>query len=878
MRLSARAALLSIGMSTLAVSAVAAQDEGQSPRDHDTTAPRAAVSATTAAIRVDGQLDEAAWAAATPITSFTQLNPSEGAAASEPTDIRFLYDDDALYIGARLDDSQPVTARLGRRDMNMSASDWLTVIIDSYHDHRTAYGFELNPAGVRRDQTRGDTGEDDSWDPVWEASTTVTADGWVAEIRIPFSQLRFSGADVQTWGLQVERQIARVQEFAVWSFTPRDQPGGIPRFGHLTGLTNIPTGKRLEVLPYTVSRAEYIDRGSNTFRDDQEYGIDAGVDLKYRVTSNLTLDATFNPDFGQVEVDPAVVNLTAFETFFPEKRPFFVEGAEIFRFGDDGSNNVFYSRRIGRRPTVAPQYTDRDVPDATRILGAAKLSGRTGSGWSIGVFDAVTNRETARFRDGDGAAGEAVAEPLANYFVSRVRRDMRGGLTSAGGFFGAVNRDLETDLLAQTLRSAAYTGGLDLFHQWDERTWTVRSFLAGSHVRGEPATIAAAQRAPYHYFQRPDATHLDYDPDATTMSGLAGSIAANKRIGRHWNLGGGLNTITPGYEVSDLGFQRRADRLDAQLNVSYSETRPGDLLRNYSMYWNGLVEHNYAGENISNRIFAGGNTQFLNYWTAGVNLNVSFGGTLDDRLTRGGPAASRPGYVNLFGFAASDPRKALVTEFGGQVQRDDAGGHAEYVFAFLQAKPAPNWELSVGPSVGTTTSAAQYLLALPDETATATHGARYVFAELDQTVVAMEGRLNYTFTPGLSLQVFAQPFIATGAYGPAMEFARPNTFDFLVYGEETGEIADGRIYPDGFYAGAPSFAVPQPDFNVHSLRGNAVLRWEWRPGSTLYVAWQQTRDGFEPIGDFDLGRDVDAIFSARADNVFLVKINYWLNP
>lgn len=683
---------------------------------------------------------------------------------------------------------------------------------------------------------------------------------------------------MQTWGLQVERQIARVQEFSVWSFTPRDQPGGIPRFGHLTGLTNIPTGKRLEVLPYTVSRAEYVDRGSNTFRDDREYGLDAGVDLKYRVTSNLTLDATFNPDFGQVEVDPAVVNLTAFETFFPEKRPFFVEGAEIFRFGDDGSNNVFYSRRIGRRPTVAPRYSDRDVPDATRILGAAKLSGRAPSGWSVGIFDAVTNRETARFRDSDGIVGEEVAEPLANYFVARARRDMRGGLTTAGGFFGAVNRDLETDVLAQTLRSAAYTGGVDLFHQWDERTWTLRSFLAASHVRGEPATIAAAQRAPYHYFQRPDATHLEFDPDATTLSGLAGSVAVSKRVGRHWNGGAGINTVTPGYEVSDLGFQRRADRIDAQVNLNYAETRPGNLFRMYQMFGTGLVEHNYAGENISNRIFAGGFLQFLNYWTANVNLGISFTGTLDDRLTRGGPAASRPGHVQLNSFVASDRRKPLVVEAGGFSMRDDAGGHSESVFAGLQIKPAPNWELSVRPSISTSRTAAQYLFTFPDASANSTFGARYVFAELDQTVVALEGRLNYTFTPGLSLQVFAQPFIAAGGYGAPMEFARPNGFEFLVYGEDTGAVVDGRIYPDGFYEGAPSFAVPRPDFNVRSLRGNAVLRWEWRPGSTMYVAWQQTRQGFEPIGDFDFRRDVDAVFSSRADNVFLVKINYWLNP
>ena len=845
--------------------------------DHERHAPHAVASRITTTVRVDGVLDEAAWQTATPVTEFTQLDPQEGQPASERTEIRIMYDDVALYVGARLFDRQAVRTRVGRRDMSMSASDWLTVIIDARHDHRTSFGFEVNPAGVRRDQTRAAGQEDDSWDPVWEAETTVSDSGWVAELRIPFSQLRFSGAASQAWGLQIERQIARNQEFSVWAFTPRDQPGGAPRYGHLTGLADLVTGKRLEVMPYAVGRAEYVDRGANPFRTGRELTLDGGADLKYRLTSSLTLDATANPDFGQVEVDPAVVNLTAFETFFPERRPFFIEGSEMFSFGTDGSNSVFYSRRIGRRPSLSPPYSASDVPEATRILGAAKLTGRTAGGWSMGVLDALTARETARFRTPEDVDGEMLAEPRTNYFVGRVRRETREGQTAFGGLIGAVNRDLETPEIAAVLRSAAYSGGVDWFHQWSGRTVTLEGFLAGSHVRGEPGVIAATQRLPYHYFQRPDADHLDYDPTRTSLSGLAGSISLAKRSGRHWNFGGTVNTMSPGYEVSDLGFQRRADRLDLQAGVSYSDTRPRGVVRRHSLFTETIVEHNYGWENISNRIFAGGNAQFLNYWNTGLNLSISLPGTLDDRLTRGGPSARRPGSVSLSGFVGSDQRKPLVGVLQAFVRR---GGNGQEVgsFSSIQIRPKPHWELTLAPSFSRSYEVAQYIQRVDDPSATHTYGARYVFAELHQKTLALQMRVNYTFTPGLSLQVFAQPFIAAGDFGAPKEFAAPGQYEFLVYGKDIGDIENGLIYPEGRNAGGVSFEEPDPDFNVRSLRGNAVLRWEWRPGSTMYLAWQQTRSDFQPLGEFSVRRDVKGVFASAPDDILLLKVSWWFNP
>jgi hypothetical protein len=859
--------------------AATAQDTtaAAAPYDHDRDAPQAIAHRIDASIRVDGNLDEAAWRAATPVTRFTQYDPQEGQPVSEATDIRFLHDGDALYIGARMSDREGVRARVGRRDMSMSASDWLTVIIDARHDHRSSFGFEINPAGVRRDQTRAGGSEDDSWDPVWEAVTAVDDSGWTAEMRVPFSQLRFSGAPLQRWGLQIERQISRNQEFAVWAFTPRDQPGGAPRYGHLVGLENLATGKRLEVMPYVVSRAEHIDRGTNPFRSTREYDVDAGADLKYRVTSSLTLDATVNPDFGQVEVDPAVINLTAFETQFAEKRPFFIEGSELFRFANDGSNSVFYSRRIGRQPSLAPPFAARDVPQETRIIGAAKLTGRTAGGWSMGMLDAVTHREIARFRNSGGDYGETVAEPLTNYFVGRMRREARAGQTAFGGMVGTVHRDLDSELLAGALRSSAYSGGVDLFHQWARRTFTLNGFLVGSHVQGEPKVIAATQRLPYHYFQRPDADHLDYDPTRTSLSGFAGYLGLGKQVGRHWFFNGSMNTMSPGYEVSDLGFQRRADRFDVQSNINYQDTRPRGFVRRHAAYFNVLMEHNYGRENISNRLFLGGNAQFMNYYGGNVNLQVSLPNTVDDRLTRGGPAARRAGFMSLSGEIASDPRMA-VTGFIGGSYRDGGNGHGSEVYGRVTVKPAPHWEVSLSPTFVRAYDVAQYLTQVVDPSATATYGSRYVFADLDQTIVALVTRINYTITPGLSLQVYAQPFLASGEFGPAKELAAPHTYAFGVYGQDVGEVANGRIYPSGQGSPDNSFAEPQPDFNSKSLRGNAVLRWEWRPGSTMYVAWQQTRRDFRPIGDFNFGRDVDALFSRSPDSILLLKVSYWLNP
>jgi hypothetical protein len=807
-------------------------------------------------VNLDGRLDESAWASAPVTDSFTQIDPDEGKPSSQHTEVRVLYDDEALYVGVRLHDTGRIIARLGRRDMPLGDSDWFGLMIDSYHDHRTAFGFDVNPAGVRRDEVKTINVDDNSWDAVWDVATRVDSAGWTVEYRVPFSQLRFSGDSVQTWGVQFERLIGRTQEYSVSTFIPKSDRGGVPQYGHLEGLRNIASGKRLEVLPYFVTRAEYVDPHLNPYRTDREYDASAGVDLRYRVASNLTLNATFNPDFGQVEVDPAVINLGVYETFFEEKRPFFLEGAEIFDFGAGGTSGgqLFYSRRIGRAPTLAPSTPLSDIPTTTTILGAAKLSGKIG-GWSIGTLTALTDREEARFRDDANADQRMAVEPLSGYVVARARREMHGGRSMVGGTITAVDRRLDSDVLRDNFRSSALAGGVDFRHEWANRSWAVRGDAEASRIAGSAQSVLAVQEASNHYFQRPDAEHLELDPNATSLFGYSVNAELTKQAGEHWrgSLEGALTS--PGYEVNDLGFSYRTDRRDAELSLTYLQNQPGRVLRNWSMTADGRAERNFANQPIQTLATLSASAQTLNYWSFDAEIQRSFE-AFDDRLTRGGPIAIRPAANRATIAVSSDVRQPVTGELELSGERSDFGGSSWSAGLTLGLKTSSSWNLSIGPTIAHVVAPAQYVATLPDSDYAPTFGARYIFAPLHQTEVGLETRLNVTFTPALSLETYIQPLISSADYGDAKQLVRPSSFDFIPY--------------DG--------GVPNLDFNLRSLRGNAVLRWEWRPGSTIYVAWQQSRENIEQAGDFSFGRDRHALFATRPDNIFLVKVDYWLNP
>ncbi len=870
---------------------------------HEATAPRATAVRAVGTISIDGRIDEADWANAPIIREFTQTDPLEGQPVSQRTEVRLLFDEDALYVAAVLYDTGEVTSRLARRD-ELSETDVFSITLDSYHDHQTAFLFAVNPAGVRRDLQISTGGNDASWDPVWDAATQRTPEGWTAEMRIPFSQLRFTQAARQVWGIQLERTIHRNQESAQFAFTPKLERGGVQRFGHLDGIENVRRGRRFELLPYITTRAEYLPTPApvgdltNPYRSGSDYFANAGLDVKIGLGSNLTLDGTVNPDFGQVEVDPAVINLTAFETRFEERRPFFVEGAEIFRFGQGGPTGstgrpaeVLYSRRIGRTPQgSAPSGAAfSDVPSATTILGATKMTGKFGNGWSVGLLQAVTARERADFVTLEGAADAAEIEPLTSYVVGRVRRDANGGRSRVGAIFTAVNRDLSDAALEGRLHGSAYVAGVDLVHEWDEGRWRISSSFSPSLVRGTSAALIRTQQTSSRYMNRPDAGHLGVDSTATSLTGYYAMAELNKVAGV-WTGRLGLGAASPGYEVNDVGFQSYADRLIVDTHFQYNQTRPGRYLRNWNIGGGPDNIWNYDGQHVMSNINAMGRFNWMNYWGNGWRFEY-IPSVYDDRLTRGGPIAKNPSGFLVNGSINTDTRKSYSLSGTVSHRGEEGGGYSRSANVSFDYRPRENWEVRIGPRISRQYAEAQYVTSIADTRAEHTFGRRYIFGGLDQTTVSMDTRVNVTFSPALSLQVYLQPLLSSGDYDSLKELSRPGTFDFTVYGEDAGTItrqADGqyRIDPVGDDP-SRSFLIRDQDFNVRSVLGNAVLRWEWRPGSTIYLVWQQSRegrvvgwdaDGFDGIGRLDLGRDARDLLDIRPDNIFALKINYWLNP
>ncbi len=865
--------------------------------------PRPAASATrrTGPVVLNGRLDEAAWAAASPITDFTQQRPDDGAPPTERTEVRIIYDDDAVYVGARMFDSHGragVTSRLVRRD-DSPESDVLRIDFDPYHDRLHSVEFDVNPAGWRGDAT--DT--DRSWDPVWEAASHVDSLGWTAEVRIPLGQLRFSRDSVQAWGLNLTRITQRTQERDLWAYWSQKDPGGPSYFGDLTGLRVHSTPERVELLPYVVTRAKRLGSGDprSPFYRPHRSDLRAGGDAKLLLTNSFTLSATVNPDFGQVEVDPAVVNLSAYETFFPEKRPFFVEGSNVFAFGQPGCNLncgfglfPFYTRRIGRAPqgaglaSAAGRYAD--VPDNTTILGAAKVTGRTQSGYSVGVIDAVTRGADAEVETADGRRIALPVEPLTNSFVGRVKRDLRRGNVVVGAMATSVDRRLDNAGLASLIPRSAETGGADVEAFWKQHTYRFYGALSASRVAGDSLAVARVQRAPARYFQRPDrAAARDglfadaYDPSATALAGY-GAIARLSKEGGSWIGDLNASSVSPGYETNDLGFLRTAGRRWVNGSAGRQFTTPTRWYRTLTSLAGAEQYRNFDGDVTNADVIAYASAQFLNYWSAslGVQHDVT---AVADGETRGGPAVLEPEATYLFGNVATDPRRRVVLRTNVNGARDIDGGYSASVGLSASVRPAANVRLSVGPGYSVVRNTQQFVTSVADTTARAFFGRRYVFSEIVQRQLSMTLRGSATFTPALSLDLFVQPLIAGGDYRGFEEFAAPRTHRKLVYGRDVGTSTPVRdtagavtaytIDPDGPGRAAP-FTVGNPDFNFRSLRGTGVLRWEWRPGSTAYLVWTQTRNDVAPLGDLSFGRDRSALFAAPADNIFVLKVSYRL--
>jgi hypothetical protein len=851
-----------------------------------------------AGIRVDGRLDEAAWSTAEPAGDFIQQRPNPGGKATEATVVRVLYDDQAVYVGARMLDSRPdsIAAQLARRDASTIYSDWFHVVIDSYHDRRTAFRFAVNPLGVQKDVMHSNDGNEDvSWDAVWEVATTRDSAGWTAEFRIPLSQLRYGRAARGTervWGINFLRDLARRNERTYWSQVPPNYPGFVSRAGELHGLADLGVPRRLEILPYTsASLTRDPANGANPFYRANAFKQSVGADVRMGLPAGLTLTGTVNPDFGQVEVDPAVVNLSAFETFFPEKRPFFVEGSDIFGFGSlntfnsTGAPTFFYTRRVGRSPhrSLTDDYSFVDQPVQSTILGAGKVSGKTPGGWSVGVLDALTQREEGRFVDEDGVRSTSPVEPLSNYFVGRLRRDFQGGRTVVGGIATAANRDMSDHVFDGTVRTSAYTGGLDFEHAWGAgRAWSLTGFMSGGRVAGSREAIWRTQRSSARYYQRPDQDYVRVDSSRTSLAGWDGALAV-QHAGAY-DLSLAYQETSPGFEANDLGFQSHADRRAFSTFAGRRINKPTRAFQDYSYYAFTNQIWNFGRSLLYNAYSGGASFTLKNLWNAGAQATYGLRAT-DDGLTRGGPRAMNPAFWDASINWGSDQRHRLSATGFVEDRQDETGAYSRTGNVTFSLRPSASVQVSLGPSLTFDRSTAQYVTRSDDGLNAATFGGRYVFSDVKQTTVSMDTRVDWTFTPRLSLQLFAQPFVSSGDYLNFKELARPGSFDFVVYGRDRGSVARTvnadrsvtyTIDPDG-PASAPSFTVDEPDFTVRSLRGNAVLRWEYRPGSALFLVWQQQRSGYAADGTFDTRGSFRAPFNDRPQNVFLIKATYWLS-
>ncbi len=861
-------------------------------------------------IEVDGRMDEEAWRTAPVVSGFIAGEPTEGLPARDETEVRLLFDDEAVYVGVRMHDADPASIgrQLTRRDEESDSYDFVEVAFDPNLDRRTAYAFRLTAAGVQVDRYRYDDIEvDGAWEAVWEGATHIDDEGWTAEFRIPLSQLRYDPSPgPQSWGLNITRRRVATGELSYLALESRRRFGGVSAFTVLEGIELSHRPRNLELLPFVLaSRHGVAEATDDPFREGADRTGQVGLDGRYGLGSSFVADFSINPDFGQVEVDPAVVNLTAFETFFPEQRPFFTRDDRLFDFELPGpESTLFHSRRIGRSPQgrAPADAAFSDVPRETPIIGAAKVTGRTRDGLSLGGLAAVTDRVRGRTYDPEEELyGGFLAEPRAQYGVLRARQDLAGGDSQVGAIFTHVGRHLPSDGGADFLTSSAHSVGVDFEHSWADREWALEGRVVANHVRGSPAAMLRLQESSVHYFQRPDAVHVQVDSSATSMTGGHWYLDLARRGGSPWTGRAWLGHRTPGFAVNDLGFSTSSERIFAGFYGEYREIEPGEVFREYSFSvfafrgWRNSLFSSEVHRSRWNDAYTAGplnvnaDFTFLNLWEAGLRLGYS-PSVLDDRATRGGPLMEVPRSVEAGLSLGSDPRRGLSASVeAGYV--DASGGGSEVDFSLEVAyRPSASMQLALAPTYTRSIDRAQYVTQLRNGGFAPTYGGRYFFADLDTRTLSIDTRLSWAFSPTLTLEVFGQPLLSAGDFLGYKQLARARTFEFISLPEGEAVLGeggvrcvegrscemDGRRHLDFRGDGSSDLVFEDPDFNLRSLRGNAVLRWEYRPGSQLFLVWQQERRDRVQQGDFSLDRDARALFDAAPANVFVIKVNYWI--
>ncbi len=846
-------------------------------------------------IILDGIPDEGAWGLVAWDSDFKQWQPDDGMPATQNTKFKIMYDEKYLYFAFRCYDTEPekIEKRMGRRDD--FPGDWIEVQIDSYHDLRTGFAFTLSVSGVRNDEFISNNGNDwdESFNPIWYGKTNVDKDGWTAEMKIPFSQLRYDGENENhVWGLQVMRRLFRKQERSTWQHIPRNGSGWVSRFGELHGLKNVPPQRQIEIQPYVLAQTETFQKEEgNPFADGNDSSVSGGLDAKVAVTSDLILDLTINPDFGQVEADPSAVRLDGFQNFFSERRPFFIESRNIFDYqisnseagGDYDQDLLFYSRRIGGSPHSDPDLGDEeyaDVPTNTSILGAAKFSGKTKKGWSIGILESVTQAEKAVI-DKEGNRREETVEPWANYFVGRLQKDIKEGETVIGGVFTSVNRG---EGLEDILHKRAYSGGVDFQHYWKNRTWTFQAKGIFSRVEGSKEAIENTQRAIGHLFQRNDANYVEVDPNRTSLTGHGGTVSLAKYGGKQGSKGQifkfqtGATWRSPELELNDIGFMQTADEINHFTWAGYHFIKPFSIFNSLRFNYNHWARWDFGGRltNVAGNVNA--NFNFKNLWSAGTGFFYNPLEISNNNL-RGISAMRRlAGFGNFMWIESNSSKKIRFNYnqgFGGAFN-----GNSKFKNFSLRVNVQPLDALSFSLQASYNESFRKqdqwvdnidYL-----------NGTRSIVSQIDRKNLRLTARLGYNITPDLTIQYYGQPFIFRprfknfGYVADALNKDFDKRFQRFSENQLSYNESEDVYLVDENTDGQTDYSFDNPDFNFVQFRSNLVLRWEYVPGSTVFLVWSQNNspDAFDDL-DTRLGESLfENVFSEKAHNIFLVKFTY----
>ena len=824
---------------------------------------------------IDGLLTDDCWENAGEWSgTFTQQKPNEGQPETEKTQIKILYDNHNVYVAFRAYDSEPDKINRWMAPRDQVKGDAVAICFDSYADKRTAFVFGLTAGGTRFDfLLENDKDDDYSWNAVWEGKTSYNSQGWYAEFKIPLSQLRYSNTNVeQEWGFHAIRLIDRKLEMVHLNLIPQQNKGYVFSFGTLTGISNLPKSRRMEFTPYSSFRYKVSEKNPDIPSGfEKAWDLGVGIDGKIGLSSDFTLDFTVNPDFGQVEADPSTINLTAFETFYDEKRPFFLEGKNIFSMSGE---TMFYSRRIGSPPVWSPgneygQYSS--VPQKTRIISAVKLSGKNKNGLSLGALNSITAKETAKILQ-DGREYSMTAQPMVSYSIARVQQDINKGNTIIGGMLTSANRFLKDDHLSFLNRNA-YAGAVDFAQYFKNREYYVKGNAQYSYVNGASDAIVALQRSPVHYYHREGASYISVDSSRTNLRGNAGTIT----IGR-----GGENKIiseqifawaSPGFELNDLGYLQNADYKMLRGYVAYVESKPQkDFLRNYHIapFYRFLWDYG----NTTTLALSGleVQTSLTNKW--GFYLSGFYESrNAENSILRGGPPVLlNPRWGTDFILASDESRKV-----SGQIYHGTMLGNKRYAHfarAEVNYRPVPNLGLMGRINYTYRKMGLEYA----GQQTVESGDKIYLMSAIRQDVAGFTFRADYSITPDLSIQFYGNPFISFGKYTDfkratnTMDSKYENRFVLLDtnYDAETNQYSvtetNGNQYSFG-----------NPDFSFREFRFNLVVRWEYRPNSTIYVVWSQDRSGADAAYTSSFNQNARELFQYYPNNVFMVKLNYWFS-